>query len=69
MNESSPQPAPLMTVVMGAAASRPRERSGGCMETRSVARLWEAEQNISLNDDKLLNRLESLIHVGTWPWK
>lgn len=34
----------------------------------SMARLWEANQNIFLNDNKLLKRLDSLIHVGTGSW-
>lgn len=42
------------------------ECTGGRFKA-SVARLWEADQNIFLNDNKLLKRLKSLIHVGTWP--
>lgn len=34
----------------------------------SAARAWEAGQNsFSLNDNKLLKRLQCLIHVGMWP--
>lgn len=63
MNESSSQPAPLVTALTGIGPAN-TQSTGGCFKG-TVARLWEANQNIFLNDNKLLKSIESLIHMGT----
>lgn len=64
MNESLSRPAPLMTALTVVVAASTHKYTGGCYKV-SVAKQQEANQNIFLNDNKLLKRLESLIHVGT----
>lgn len=64
MNESSSHPAPLMTALTVVGPASTHECTGGCFKA-SVVKLREANQNIFLNDNKLLKWLASLIHVGT----
>lgn len=53
MNEALSHPAPLVTALTGVGPAN-TQSAGGCFKG-TVGRRWEANQNIFLNDYKLLN--------------